>query len=138
MLICTHKYLHFSFCLKLHLLSFCYSHPIFRKTRSSNYETFDEDGLPLIAEETDHKNPKHKHSKDEGNSPVKAQPPSSKVSEDKGNNSVKPIVGSDGATRTPPVTPRQDDKSSVYVFPLFPGNFCVIFPHINVMILKYF
>ncbi|XP_069129739.1 anoctamin-7-like isoform X3 [Argopecten irradians] len=80
-----------------------------RKTRSSNYELFDENGQQVVKEENNtHKNKQSQ--KEEGKS-TKTKPPTGK--ESKEGNSVKPFVeeGSESDKQAPPVSP--GDRGSV-------------------------
>ncbi|XP_033742824.1 anoctamin-4-like isoform X4 [Pecten maximus] len=82
-----------------------------RKTRSSNYELFDENGVPVVKE--DNKTHKNKHSRKEEETPVQMKPPAGKVSSEKGDNSVKPFIqeGTDSDKQAPLVSPSGDRGS---------------------------
>ncbi|XP_060078280.1 anoctamin-4-like [Ylistrum balloti] len=80
-----------------------------RKTRSSNYELFDENGLPVVRE--DNKTQTQKQTHKEGD--VQTKPSTSKMSTDKRDNSVKPLVeeGTNSDKHAPLVSPNGDHGS---------------------------
>ncbi|XP_021363066.1 anoctamin-4-like isoform X4 [Mizuhopecten yessoensis] len=69
-----------------------------RKTRSSNYELFDENGLPVVKEDKTHKQ-KQSHKEER--------------TRNKGDDSVKPLVekGTESKKQAPPVSPNGDASS---------------------------